>query len=44
VFEALLKLLARELDRAQIAYMVVGGQAVKMDRDITSSYRRLLEF
>jgi hypothetical protein len=40
VFEALLKLLAIELDRAQIAYMVIGGQAVqlygepRMTRDI----------
>jgi hypothetical protein len=40
VFEALLKLLARELDRAQIPYMVIGGQAVqlygepRMTRDI----------
>jgi len=40
VFEALLKLLARELDRAQISYMVIGGQAVqlygepRMTRDI----------
>lgn len=40
MFEALLKLLARELDRAQIPYMVIGGQAVqlygepRMTRDI----------
>jgi len=40
VFEALLKLLARELDAAQIPYMVIGGQAVqlygepRMTRDI----------
>jgi hypothetical protein len=40
VFEALLKLLARALDRAQIPYMVIGGQAVqlygepRMTRDI----------
>jgi len=40
VFEALLKLLARELDRARIPYMVIGGQAVqlygepRMTRDI----------
>ena len=40
MFEALLKLLARELDRARIAYMVIGGQAVqlygepRMTRDI----------
>jgi predicted nucleotidyltransferase len=40
VFEALLKLLARELDRAQIPYMIIGGQAVqlygepRMTRDI----------
>jgi predicted nucleotidyltransferase len=29
VFESLLALLARELDRAGIAYMVIGGQAVQ---------------
>jgi hypothetical protein len=40
VFEALLKLLARELDWAQIPYMIIGGQAVqlygepRMTRDI----------
>lgn len=40
MFEALLKLLARELDRARIPYMVIGGQAVqlygepRMTRDI----------
>ena len=40
MFEALLKLLARELDRAQIPYMIIGGQAVqlygepRMTRDI----------
>ena len=40
MFEALLKLLARELDRAEIPYMVIGGQAVqlygepRMTRDI----------
>jgi len=40
VFEVLLKLLARELDRADIPYMVIGGQAVqlygepRMTRDI----------
>jgi len=40
VFEALLKLLGRELDRAQVPYMVIGGQAVqlygepRMTRDI----------
>jgi predicted nucleotidyltransferase len=30
VFEDLLALLARELDRAGIAYMVIGGQAVQL--------------
>jgi hypothetical protein len=30
VFEALLALLARELDRAEIPYMVIGGQAVQL--------------
>lgn len=40
MFEVLLKLLARELDRADIPYMVIGGQAVmlygepRMTRDI----------
>jgi hypothetical protein len=40
VFETLLKRLARELERAQIPYMVIGGQAVqlygepRMTRDI----------
>lgn len=40
MFEALLKLLARELDRADIPYMIIGGQAVqlygepRMTRDI----------
>jgi predicted nucleotidyltransferase len=40
VFETLLKKLARELDRARIPYMVIGGQAVqlygepRMTRDI----------
>lgn len=40
MFEALLKLLASELDRARIPYMVIGGQAVqlygepRMTRDI----------
>lgn len=40
MFEALLALLARELERAQIPYMVIGGQAVqlygepRMTRDI----------
>ncbi len=30
MFETLLQLLARELDRAQIPYMVIGGQAVQL--------------
>jgi hypothetical protein len=30
VFENLLALLARELDRAQVRYMVIGGQAVQL--------------